>query len=184
MTTTQSILVAIGVVVIVAIVAWAIWTRRRDERLASRYGPEYRRLVQQANPQAAAREISRRERRLELLHIRPLTNPERHRFADEWQRTQARFVDDPAGAVTEADRLVGAVMTARGYPVADFDQRAADVSVDHPIVVEHYRAAHDIALRHERRQTNTEELRQAFVHYKALFSELLEERLVYAEVKE
>jgi hypothetical protein len=184
MTTNQSIIVAIGVVVIVAIVGWAIWTRRRDERLAGKYGPEYRRLVRQGSPEAAAKEIGRREKRLELLHIRPLSNEERQRFADEWQRTQARFVDDPAGAVSEADRLVGAVMTSRGYPVADFEQRAADVSVDHPAVVEHYRAGHDIALRHERRQANTEDLRQAFVHYKALFSELLEERLIYAEVKE
>src|SRR5689334_20596697 len=116
MTTNQSIIVAIGAIVIVAIVAWAIWTRRRDERLARKYGPEYRRLVQRSNPQVAAREISRREKRLEVLHLRPLSTDERHRFAEDWQRTQARFVDDPPGAVTEADRLVGAVMTARGYP--------------------------------------------------------------------
>jgi hypothetical protein len=177
MTRTETILIVAGVVLIVGLVVWLALSRRRNERLAEKYGPEYQRLVSGTSAREAAKEIGRREKRLDLFHIRPLTDPERTRYAADWQRTQARFVDDPPGAVTEADRLVASLMTTRGYPVADFEQRAADISVDHPLVVEHYRAAHDIAMRHEQRQAGTEDLRQALVHYRALFSELLEERV-------
>ena len=181
---TTMIALAVGLVVIVGVVLWFALSRRRDGRLEAKYGPEYRRLVHGTSAREAAREFGRREKRLDLLNIRPLTDPERGTFAADWQRTQARFVDDPAGAVIEADRLVGSLMTTRGYPVADFEQRAADISVDHPLVVEHYRAAHDIALRHEQRHASTEDLRQALVHYRALFSELLEERVpTHAEVE-
>lgn len=176
MGTTTAIILVAGVILVLAVV-FVIEIRRRNARLAMKYGPEYQRLVQQASPREAAKEIDRRERRVELFQIRSLSDPERSRYAADWQRTQARFVDDPAGAVGEADRLVASLMTARGYPVAEFEQRAADISVDHPLVVEHYRAAHDIALRHERSEANTEDLRQALVHYRALFSELLEERI-------
>lgn len=181
MNSITAIILAFGVV-LAGVVVWAILSRRRTHRLQAKYGPEYQHLVETASPREAARELGRREKRVESLHIRPLAENERERFAAEWQRIQARFVDDPAGAVTEADRLVGSVMTARGYPVADFEQRAADVSVDHALVVEHYRAAHNICLRQEQRQATTEDLRQALVHYRALFSELLEERIpVHAE---
>lgn len=173
---TTLIALVVGAVLIIGLVVWLALSRRRNDRLESKYGPEYRRLVEGTNAREAAREFSRREKRLELLNIRPLTDPERNGFAADWQRTQTRFVDDPPGAVTEADRLVGALMTARGYPVADFDQRAADISVDHPLVVEHYRAAHDFAIRQNEGRATTEDLRQALVHYRALFSELLEER--------
>jgi hypothetical protein len=176
MATSTVILLGVGVILALAI-AWVLVSQRRNQRLAMKYGPEYQRLVHQASPREAAKEIGRREKRVELFQIRPLSDPERSRYAADWQRTQARFVDDPAGAVGEADRLVASLMTARGYPVAEFEQRAADISVDHPLVVDHYRAAHDIALRHERREASTEDLRQALVHYRALFSELLEERL-------
>ncbi len=156
--------------------------RRRNDRLEARYGPEYHRLAEASSPSEVAREIRRREKRLALFHVRPLTDPERQRYATDWEQTQARFVDDPAGAVIEADRLVLELMTARGYPMAEFDQRVSDISVDHPYVVEHYRSAHGIALRHGERRATTEDLRQALVHYRALFSELLEERETHAGV--
>ena len=176
------IALVVGLILVLGLAAWLISNRRRDERLEGKYGPEYQRLVREASPREAARELNRREKRIELLHISPLAEEERHRFAEEWERLQTRFVDDPAGAVADADRLVGSLMTTRGYPVAEFEQRAADISVDHPLVVEHYRAAHAIALRHEQRQATTEELRQGLVHYRSLFSELLEDRAVHAEV--
>ena len=175
METSTAIVLAVAVVV-VAVLAYLLLTRRRNEQLQGKYGPEYQRLVRTEGQRQASREISRREKRVESLHVRPLASEERDRFSNDWQHTQARFVDDPVGSVTEADRLVGSLMTTRGYPVAEFEQRAADISVDHPLVVEHYRVAHDIALRHQARQASTEDLRQALVHYRALFSELLEQR--------
>jgi hypothetical protein len=108
------------------------------------------------------------------LHIRPLTPSDATRFDGAWRTVQARFVDDPRGAVTEADRLVGEVMAARGYPVGDFEQRVADISVDHPDVVMNYRAAREIATVHAQGKATTEDLRQAMVHYRALFNDLLE----------
>ena len=106
--------------------------------------------------------------RVEAFHVRPLTAGDRARFVESWRKVQARFVDGPAGAVTEADQLLGDVMSTRGYPVSDFEQRAADISVDHPLVLENYRTAHEIALRQTRGQANTEDLRQAMVHYRTL----------------
>jgi len=181
MKTASIVILVVGFVVLAGVVVWT-YVRSRNRRLEQKYGPEYQRLVHETGPRQAAKEINRREKRIELLHIRPLTPPERERFTSDWERLQARFVDDPAGSVAEADRLVGDLMTSRGYPVAEFEQRAADISVDHPLVVEHYRAAHEIALRHEQRRASTEDLRQALVHYRALFSELLEERYAHAEV--
>ena len=175
----------VGAVAVVALMIWSLFRQRRTRSLASRFGPEYDHTVAALGKRAPAeKELAARAARVEKLSIHPLTAPERERFLELWQTTQTHFVDSPLTAVVEADGLVAEVMRTRGYPVSDFEQRAADVSVDHPLVVEHYRTAHDIALRHERRQANTEDLRQAFVHFKALFSELLEERLVYAEVKE
>jgi hypothetical protein len=110
------------------------------------------------------------------LEIRPLSQADHDRFSNRWNEVQSQFVDDPSGAVALADGLITEVMQARGYPTTDFTQRAADISVDHPIVVENYRAAHDIAERRSRGETSTEDLRQAMVHYRALFTELLEER--------
>ena len=122
----------------------------------------------------AEAELARRAERVKALHIRPLEPAQRARFADAWRADQARFVDDPTQAVAEADRLVGELMQARGYPVGDFEQRAADVSVDHPHVVENYRTAHDIAVRQARGEADTEALRKAMVHYRALFDDLLD----------
>jgi hypothetical protein len=144
--------------------AWLVLQRRRSTYLRERFGPEYERAVQQIGDRRRAEtELEQREKRVEQLQIRPLPLSEARRFAD-----------DPSGAVADADRLVAGVMQARGYPVGDFEQRAADISVDHPDVVEHYRAAHRIALASERGLATTEDLRQAMVHYRALFGHLLE----------
>jgi hypothetical protein len=177
MDTLVIVLVLLVLAVAVGAAAWMSMQRRRTEELRERFGPEYDHAVQELGDQHQAEaELQARQKRVERLKIQPLEPAERDRFVTAWRSTQAQFVDDPAGAIAEADRLVAEVMRARGYPVGDFEQRAADISVDHPDVLEHYRAAHTIALANERGQTNTEDLRQAMVHYRALFEELLETR--------
>ncbi|HLH21934.1 MAG TPA: hypothetical protein VK066_05400 [Chloroflexota bacterium] len=172
--TTLIIAVIVAVVVIVAVALWAYSQKRRSEDLRERFGPEYGRAVRASgDPRRAEAELAARQERVERLHIRPLSAPDRERFAQAWHATQARFVDDPAGAMADADRLVDEVMRARGYPMGDFEQRAADVSVDHAAVVEHYRLAHGIAQRAQRGEASTEDLRKAMVHYRALFEDLL-----------
>jgi len=166
-------------VVIIAILVAAVWwysMRQRSAKLQEKFGPEYERTVaEKGDTRKAEDELTDRQKRVSKLEIKPLAADERRRFNDEWRAVQARFVDDPSAAVRDADTLVGRVMEARGYPVGDFEQRAADVSVDHPTVLEHYRAAHAVALRHAQGQASTEDLRQAMVNYRALFAELLEE---------
>ncbi len=168
--------IAIGVVVVVAaILIWLYLSRRRSQRLRQRFGPEYERVTRrQGDTRAAEKVLEMRARRVEKLDIRPLNREEAVHFAEQWKRVQSRFVDDPAGAVSEADWLVTEVMRARGYPMADFEERAADISVDHPVLVENYRAGHEIALRHGRGEASTEDLRNAVVHYRSLFNELLQ----------
>ena len=165
------VLVALAVVVI----AFVLTRKRRTDELRGKFGPEYERLVRQRGDAGTAeRELDDRIQRVKQLHIKPLSPEHRDRFADAWRSDQARFVDDPKGAVVEADRLVADLMQVRGYPVGDFEQRAADVSVDHPHVVQNYRVAHDIAVREQRGQASTEDLRVAMVHYRALFEDLLD----------
>ena len=165
----------IAVIVLAAVVVWLALDRRKSAHLRSRFGPEYERTVREhGNRRRAETELERREHRVERLHIRPLSAADRERFVAAWRADQARFVDDPAGAVTEADRLVQDVMKTRGYPVADFDQRVEDISVDHPHLVQNYRAARDLAARHRRGEATTEDLRRALVYYRGLFDELLE----------
>jgi hypothetical protein len=172
-TLTWTIVAIAAVVAVVAI--WFALEKRRRRRLRDRFGNEYERAVHDVgNVRQAEAALEARTKRVERLHIRPLSPDQSAQFTRNWQQLQQRFVDDPQGAVSEADRLVGEVMSARGYPLGDFDQRAADLSVDHPRVVAHYRAAREIALRHARGQATTEDLRQAFVHYRALFTDLLE----------
>jgi type II secretory pathway pseudopilin PulG len=170
--------VIVLVIALVAAVGAAIWLymrSRRTEHLQQRFGPEYDRALEAHHDQRKAeQELEHRAERVEHLNIRPLENAERDRFAGRWQSVQAQFVDDPASATDDADQLVGEVMATRGYPVGDFEQRAADVSVHHPNVVEHYRAAHAIALRNSRGDADTEQLRQALVHFRVLFDDLLE----------
>ena len=175
-------LIALAVIVIVLIAVLALlYARKRKNttaELRKKFGPEYDRavLVHGAGRKAEAK-LEDREKRVEKLNIRDLDPIEHERFLKQWESVQSRFVDSPKGAVTEADDLVSSVMKARGYPVSDFDQRAADVSVDHPRVVENYRTAHEIALRVAKvgkDEATTEELRTAMIHYRSLFEELVQ----------
>ena len=170
-----STLIIILAVAVAALVTWIIVQNQRSKHLRKRFGPEYDRALQeQGSKRRAEALLEKREERVEHLKIRPLDPQERERFAEAWRTDQSRFVDDPKQAVIEADRLVGELMRVRGYPVSDFDQRAADISVHYPHVVEHYREAHAIAVRQKRGEAGTEDLRKAMVHYRALFEELLE----------
>lgn len=164
-----------GIIVVALILAAVLWSRRaRSEHLKDHFGPEYDRAVEAKGGRAKAEaDLAEREKRVKKLEIRPLEPAERREFGSRWEDVQARFVDDPARAVAFADALIGDVMKARGYPVSDFDQRAGDISVDHPIIVEHYHKAHDIAVRHGRGEASTEDLRQAMIHYRALFDNLV-----------
>jgi len=175
MSETGWIVVAVVVIVAVLIVAGVLASRRRrSAHLKDRFGREYDRTVDAEGSRAKAEaDLEAREDRVEKLDIRPLEPAERREFLERWTDVQARFVDDPARAVAFADALLGDVMKARGYPVSDFEQRAGDISVDHPVVVEHYHKAHDIAVRHGRGEATTEDLRQAMIHYRALFDNLV-----------
>lgn len=169
------VIAIVAALVVVAVIAWLMWQRQRSSRLRERFGPEYQRHVEEVGSvRAAEAELARRERRVARFHIRPLTPEDATRFAAQWEAIQAKFVDDPHGAVTDADKAIGEVMMARGYPVGDFEQQVADISVDHPDVVINYRAAREIADEHKRGEASTEDLRQAMVHYRALFRDLLE----------
>jgi hypothetical protein len=170
------VLVVIAAVVIAALV-FMFARKRRSHSLREQFGPEYDRVVQkEGDVHKGERTLEFRQKHRKTLEIRPLSPTDKNRFGNRWSEIQSQFVDDPSGAVALADGLITEVMQARGYPTVDFTQRAADISVDHPVVVENYRAAHDIAQRRSRGQASTEDLRQAMVHYRALFSELLEEK--------
>jgi len=167
--------IAVVVVLVVAAIVWGILQKRRHERLRERFGPEYEHVVEETGSRReATKELEARERRVDELEIRRLTPDEAEGFSSEWQDVQAKFVDNPQLATAEADDLVARLMRARSYPVTDFERRAADISVNHAGVVEHYRAAHDIAQRSGRGEASTEDLRQALIHYRALFDDLLE----------
>jgi hypothetical protein len=169
------IVIGILVALAVVIIAFVLVRKRQTDELRGKFGPEYERLVREhGDPRQAESELSERVERVKQLHIKPISPEDHDRFAEAWRSDQARFVDDPQGAVMEADRLVADLMQVRGYPVGDFEQRAADVSVDHPHVVQNYRVAHDIAVRQQRGEASTEDLRVAMVHYRALFDDLLD----------
>jgi hypothetical protein len=169
---------AVAVILAVAVLTWLYVQRRRrttTAELRQRFGPEYELAVRaHGSERRAEAQLSAREKRVEKLKIRDLDPAKREHFSGQWQALQSRFVDDPKGAVTEADALVSTLMQARGYPVADFDQRAADISVDHPGVVANYRSAHEIALRLGKGEANTEDLRTAMIDYRSLFEELVQ----------
>jgi hypothetical protein len=169
------IALAAAVLVIVAVVIWLYVRKRRGTTagLRQKFGPEYDRAVLTHGSKAEAK-LADREKRMEKLNIRDLDAMEHERYSKQWQSVQSRFVDSPKGAVAEADDLVSSVMKARGYPVSDFEQRAADISVDHPRVVEDYRSAHGIALRVGKDAATTEDLRTAMIHYRSLFEELVQ----------
>jgi hypothetical protein len=171
------IVIAIVVVIAVVVAVAAAARGRRTKNLREGFGPEYDRAVEhEGDRRAGERELLERQKRHDALDIRPLSAEARERYAQRWQVTQTRFVDDPSGAVIEADTLVQQVMKERGYPTDDFEQRAADISVEHPDLVERYRTAHGIAQANERGQATTEDLRQSVRHYRALFDELLGDR--------
>jgi hypothetical protein len=165
-------------VIVIALISFFLARKRRSQNLRKRFGPEYDRVLKkEGEVRRAEGVLEMRARHREKFGLRSLTGATRAQFAERWRMVQSRFVDDPKGAVARADELVSEVMVARGYPMADFEQRAADISVDHPVVVENYRAAHDIALRHSRGQASTEDMRNAMVHYRSLFEELLGDSL-------
>jgi hypothetical protein len=167
------ILILVAVLVVVAAI-WAVMRRQRTAGLRETFGPEYDRTVDETESRRRAEsELAARRERREELDIRALTPAARSRYEDRWRHVQMAFVDDPSGALGDADEVVILVMRERGYPMDDFDQRASDLSVDHPEVVQNYRAAHGIALANGQGQATTEDLRQAMVHYRSLFEELL-----------
>jgi hypothetical protein len=172
---TNTLILAIVLIVLaVGVVAWLAVQKQKSAKLRRRFGPEYDRAVKEYGSRTKAEaELSKREQRVAGLNIIPITAAEAARFSNAWNSLQSRFVDDPKGVVAEADLLVRELMVKRGYPMGDFELRAADISVDHPIVVKNYRAAQIIALRNARREADTEELRSAVVHYRTLFDELL-----------
>lgn len=176
-TTELAAIIAVVVIVVAGIAVFFLLRKRRTERLRGKFGDaEYARALKEGgNQRQAEADLEKRAARVESFHVRPMVAPDRTRFVDAWRGIQTRFVDDPSGAVVQADQLLGDVMSTRGYPVGDFEQRAADISVDHPVVLENYRAAHEIALRQTKGQANTEDLRQAMIHYRALFEDLVGE---------
>ncbi len=169
--------ILIAVVIVALIVAiWYAVQRNRRRQLQERFGPEYERTLARADDRSAAEaELRERGERVDALDLRPLSQPDHDRFAAEWTKVQAEFVDTPTEAVADADRLIQQVMERRGYPVTDFDRRAADLSVEHPKVIENYRSAHSITVKETRddAEGDTEALRKAMVYYRSLFDELL-----------
>jgi len=170
-----AIVILVLAVVLAAAVAFAGFQYLRTRRLRNRFGPEYTRTVHETGDRNLAEtKLEKAEKRVARLRLRPIEPADRERFLGSWRSLQARFVDDPRNALTQADTLLGEVMSARGYPVSDFAVRVEDISVDHPRVAENYRAGHEIVLRHARGLASTEDMRQAMIHYRTLFDELVE----------
>ena len=166
------ILVAVVLLIVGAVIFFV--KKRRTEKLREHFGPEYDRAVAEGGDRRVAEaKLEERAERVKKFNLRPLSAEDQSRFTQQWDRVQAHFVDAPAGAVAEADELIGDIMATRGYPVGDFDQRAADISVEHPVVTQNYRSAHEIAVRQAKGQATTEDLRRAMIHYRALFEELV-----------
>jgi hypothetical protein len=177
--TMDSNMMAVVLILVAMLVVAALlhYRRHQSHTLEKHFGPEYDRAVDQFGSRAKAEhELMARRHRVEKLDIVPLSPEDARHFGDAWSALQSRFVDSPKAALAEADRLVTELMRKRGYPMGDFESRAADISVHHPMVVDHYRAAHDIAMRDTRGGVDTETMRQAVIHYRSLFAELLEVR--------
>jgi hypothetical protein len=169
------VLIVIAAGLVAGVAVWLVTSRRRTARLQERFGPEYNRVASSAERKRDAEaELAQREERRETFDIQPLSDVSRERYVEQWKTIQAQFVDEPGRAVARADSLLQQVMTERGYPVEKFDQRAADLSVDHPKLVENYREGHRLATKSGENGSETEELRQAMRHYRALFDELVE----------
>ena len=170
---TTLILICAVAVILIAGIAWLAYQSHQSRRLKDRFGPEYDAVVGRLGKAKAEKELKRREQRVQKFEIVPLAPADVTRFSQAWMRLQGSFVDDPKGVLIEADRLVRDLLLKRGYPVADFELRAADISVDHPVVVNNYRAAQRIVSLDQRGEATTEDLRKAVVHFRALFDELL-----------
>jgi FtsZ-interacting cell division protein ZipA len=185
MNTTYLIIGVVVVLVIIGLILGVVSSRRqRSKRFHKKYGTEYDHTVEvMGNEKKAQTEMDERQKHVETLNIRPLSLSERERYLAEWKAVQNKFIDQPGQATVEADHLIMEVMKVRAYPVSDFEQRAADISITYPELVSNYRAAREIAVKNERHQANTEELRQALVYYRALFDELLKEETVVPEKK-
>ncbi|MCX4791190.1 MULTISPECIES: hypothetical protein [unclassified Streptomyces] len=174
MSTGTLIAIIVAIVIVLLLCALVASTVARRRHLKERFGPEYERAVEDKESRTAGeRELREREQRHDALEIKPLSAMERDKYAEGWSRAQGRFVDQPDEAVHEADRLVTALMSERGYPTKGFEQQVSDLSVEHSRTLDHYRAAHDVNVRSGGHQATTEELRGAMVHYRALFDELL-----------
>jgi hypothetical protein len=172
---TNLMLVILMILALLAVAVFLHARRHASHTLERRFGPEYGRAVDEYGSRSKAEaELKARQKRVEQLHIAPLSPADAARFSADWKSLQARFVDNPKGSLVEADALVSELMHKRGYPMGDFESRAADISVDHPGVVDHYRAAHEIALLDRHGEVDTEGMRQAVIHYRALFADLLE----------
>jgi hypothetical protein len=182
--TTMIITVVLVLVIVGGILGLVFARRRRSEQLHDQWGPEYDRTVQAMGGEKKAQtELEERRKHVEALDVRPLSASERERCLADWTAVQSRFVDKPGQAIGDADRLIMQVMQMRNYPVSDFEQRAADISVNYPALVTNYRAAREIAVKNEQHQADTEELRQAMIHYRSLFEELLGTEPVDAKEK-
>jgi hypothetical protein len=172
---TNLMLVILMILALLAVAVFLHARRHASHTLERRFGPEYGRAVDEYGSRSKAEaELKARQKRVEQLHIAPLSPADAARFSADWKSLQARFVDNPKGSLVEADALVRELMHKRGYPMGDFESRAADISVDHPGVVDHYRAAHEIALLDRHGEVDTEGMRQAVIHYRALFADLLQ----------
>jgi hypothetical protein len=183
-TTYIIIAVVLGLVIVGAILGPIFARRKRSERLHDHFGSEYDHTVQALGDEKKAQtELEERQKHIKALDIRPLSVSERERYLADWTAVQSKFVDEPGQAIVDADRLIMEVMQMRAYPVSDFEQRAADVSVSYPALVSNYRAAREIAIKNEQHQADTEELRQAVIYYRSLFEELLETGAVVVEEK-
>ena len=177
MTTGSVIAIVIAAIIVVAVVAWVYAQRRRSDQLRQRFGPEYDRAVQQYGQKSNAEAVlEARQKRAEHLHLHPVSPDDRARLDQSWHSVESKFVDDPSGAVAEADDLVVETMRARGYPDTDFEQRVGDLSATYPNLADDYRATHEIALKSRQGQASTEDLRKAMVTYKTLFEQLLDAR--------
>jgi hypothetical protein len=172
--TSMTITLVLVFVIVAALLVLVVARRRRSERLHDQLGPEYDRTVKAMGGEKKAQaELEERRKHVEALDIRPLSASERERYLADWTAVQSKFVDEPGQAIVDADRLIMQVMQTRAYPVSDFEQRAADISVNYPALVSNYRAAREIAVKNEQHQADTEELRKAMIHYRSLFEELL-----------
>lgn len=178
MDTTTIAVIVVAVLIVAGFAAWFIYDRQRSNTLRQRFGPEYDYTVSKIGDRRKAEdELSQRQKRVEALEIHRLSPENREHFLGRWRAIQTEFVNDPSGAVKKADQLIQEVMLARGFPMNDFESRAADISAVHPNVVQNYRAAQAIAKKNEADGAGTEELRQGFIHYRALFEELLERQV-------